>query len=77
MEIKYYDERYYLSRFGTTERKILEYWKEKPAACSIQYIYQNGAVLPEEKMVPDFNKEFFVFTTLNIHKATVVINYNP
>ena len=29
MEIKYYDERYYLSRFGITERKLLEYWKEK------------------------------------------------
>lgn len=29
MEIKYYDERYYLSRFGVTERKLLEYWKEK------------------------------------------------
>lgn len=59
------------------EKTTLEYWREKPAACSIQYIYQNGAVLPEEKMIPDFNKEFFVFTTLNIHKATVVINYNP
>lgn len=29
MEIKYYDERYYLSRFGVSERKLLEYWKEK------------------------------------------------
>lgn len=29
MEIKYYDESYYLSSFGEDERKILEYWKEK------------------------------------------------
>ena len=29
MEIKYYDERYYLSKYGKTERKLLEYWKEK------------------------------------------------
>ena len=29
MEMMYYDERYYLSRFGTTERKLLEYWKER------------------------------------------------
>lgn len=29
MEIKYYDERYYLSRFGTKERRVLEYLKDK------------------------------------------------
>lgn len=29
MKIKYYDERYYLSKYGKTERKLLEYWKEK------------------------------------------------
>lgn len=29
MEIKYYDERYYLSKFGITEKKLLEYWKNK------------------------------------------------
>ena len=29
MEIKYYDERYYLSWFGLRERKILELWKDK------------------------------------------------
>ena len=29
MEIKYYDERYYLSKLDNRERKILEYWKEK------------------------------------------------
>lgn len=29
MDIKYYDERYYLTMFGVVERRILKLWKEK------------------------------------------------
>ncbi len=55
----------------------LEAWSKKKSPCAIQHIYQNGEVIPELQKLPDFHQEFFVFTTLKIHGATVVINYNP
>lgn len=55
----------------------LEAWSKKSTPCAIQHIYQEGTVLSEEQKLPNFSKEFFVFTTLKIHGATVVINYNP
>lgn len=45
MEIKYYDERYYLSRFGVAERKLLEYWKEKNKSDNEQEEKDNSSLI--------------------------------